>query len=440
MPPSPTTHSDKEFKPLNKLKKRKRDARDARAAPRTQGPTSSKSFQRAMLNLTETESSSQTRRNRRNTPRVEGIQVGGPTYSERYSKNDMRRMVKDAESSASPEAGSFDIDPTEPLLTIKALGHRSAIASAVSVSKSVAGSQPRLVFFADGSVRGRENRGIGVVYKRLDGPESDWQTQDWIYDGFGLRGDFNIANAETLGLYCALKAAHMEIMSWIRKHESRSIASNADKTPPHGIPRVIIHSDGLSALNYFHRIRQGHRIENDTMPLHFHLDLLVPSHVGIEGNSLADSMAALAGRFAGSLPVGSGHRSGNSLFPLSTLLSRGIIKHMGSSVMLAPTYEEVDMEWKAPHVQRIYAEALHRLPTILPGSLRPTVTLEWALTGFASHIGNSIKTGRVQYPIQPFQDVASTYSPTISRKRKRGENPDVLLIGKTKPEYGNHAS
>ncbi|KAI1259713.1 hypothetical protein F5Y18DRAFT_442890 [Xylariaceae sp. FL1019] len=320
------------------------------------------------------------------------IRVGGPGYNERFKPRELAQMVRAAEWSPADITKLANAANTQSQFNIIAEGHEDAINFSVNSTKVIPGSCLHLVFHTDGTVGEppRRLKGTGVVYKRLGGPaDNEWELDTWIYDGCALDGDYEIDDVEVIAISRALSIAREELKAWIKGH------------PDQEIPYVIIYTDSEHALDFINRNL---------------------SHCGIEGNELADRTALLAGRFAGEIPSGVGHSSGYSMFSLSQLFSNGVVKHMGSDVLMEESFQNLDVDWKSTDVQRHYKKANKELPAKTQGIMKQT--LDFHMHKFVARLQALIAQSRLQYAPKEWEEEVDdsddlTAGVMAGQKRKR---------------------
>ncbi|KAI1776952.1 hypothetical protein F4818DRAFT_440346 [Hypoxylon cercidicola] len=101
---------------------------------------------------------------------------------------------------------------------------------------------PGLILFSDGSWIAKRG-GVGITYKRTYDAETDWV--DISYGLYNVKGGFQ---AETIALNRAL---------WVAYHETMHRVGRDPPGEHQRLPRVVVLSDCIGAINYFYNAYHG---------------------------------------------------------------------------------------------------------------------------------------------------------------------------------------
>ncbi|KAI0122414.1 hypothetical protein F4814DRAFT_458089 [Daldinia grandis] len=232
------------------------------------------------------------------------LQIGGGAQLPAFTKNELKDFVKNLEKET-PGQYEEKIDDSS-IIKFVARPHVSAIRYAVHATASPSPStSPRIIMFTDGSIKSRHNVGCGITYKRTYGTD-----HDWVDAAYGSKGVSDFLDHEAIALHRGLWIAYYEVMYWAGRVLE---PPNGRRTMP---PKVIIITDGLSGIQRLHYSYCRTKMEfkpHDEGEIHEYLirplEKLVklgskieihwtPGHVGIEGNSRADSLASLGADYA----------------------------------------------------------------------------------------------------------------------------------------------
>ncbi|KAI1455149.1 hypothetical protein F4805DRAFT_460082 [Annulohypoxylon moriforme] len=261
-------------------------------------------------------------------PRPRKLIVGGPGYNEKYTKGTLKRIATEAKDTKTRPARRFHLESTDITANVsfRARCHEDAIRYAVRAPTiNEAGNSPCLVMYVDGSARDGYS-GFGISYKRFNMNLGRPMPDCWTDASYVVRGTRSSGVAEILAIHRSLLIAQYAMMDFIQRSPGRW----KDNTPR---PKVIILSDGLSALNYikgsyhYKILSPGthprKRSDFGVMPDSFFdeaykpIDVLVslgvnvefhwvPGHIGIEGNVRADRLANLAAGYMSRVLMDSG--------------------------------------------------------------------------------------------------------------------------------------
>ncbi|KAI6091431.1 hypothetical protein F4821DRAFT_281290 [Hypoxylon rubiginosum] len=175
---------------------------------------------------------------------------------------------------------------------------------------------PALAIFCDGSFnRNKQVGGIGICYKRTFGAETDW-----VDVSYGLHNVPGSCGAEVIALNRALWVAYYETLYWMGQ-----FPDDANQQ----LPRVIIFSDCVPGMGqvcdaYNSQDQTADPVANGKarevcaplqklIELGIHVEVRwVPSHISIEGNERADSLASLGAQYAARIPFDSEPDSSSS--------------------------------------------------------------------------------------------------------------------------------
>ncbi|KAI0849464.1 hypothetical protein F5Y00DRAFT_269463 [Daldinia vernicosa] len=255
------------------------------------------------------------------------LQIGGSAQLPNYSKQQLKAFVKDVEAEE-PMQYEEEIDDNA-IIKFVARPHVEAIRYAVhATAVQPPSSPPRLVMFTDGSLKSTYNIGCGITYKRTYVAD-----RDWIDAAYGSKGISKGLEHEVTALHRGLWIAYYEMMDWAGRVPN---PRNGGRATP---PTVIIITDGLSGIQRLHYSYCYTKVEpkpRDEGLIHqylvYPLEKLVnlgskveihwtPGHVGIEGNSRADSLASIGADYAIKYSRSTGRGIINLMLPFSNQLS-----------------------------------------------------------------------------------------------------------------------
>ncbi|KAI1645201.1 uncharacterized protein F4817DRAFT_344590 [Daldinia loculata] len=254
------------------------------------------------------------------------LQIGGSAQLPNFTKQELKAFVKTIKTEA-PEQDEEQINDST-IIKFVARPHVDAIRYAVhATATQPPPSSPRLVMFTDGSVKSKYNVGCGITYMRTYG-----SNHDWVDAAYGSKGISNFLDHEAIALHRGLWIAYYEMMDWAGRIPN---PLNGGRTRP---PKIIIITDGLSGIQRLHYSYCYTKMEvkpHNKAAIHeylvYPLEKLVrfgskveihwiPGHVGVEGNSRADSLASIGADYAIKYSRSAGLGITNMMLPFSNRL------------------------------------------------------------------------------------------------------------------------
>ncbi|KAI8964158.1 hypothetical protein F5Y11DRAFT_345703 [Daldinia sp. FL1419] len=230
-------------------------------------------------------------------PPFDRLLIGGSNDVPSRSKQELKAFAGTIETKAPGNQQQRTDDSS--IIKFIARNHIDAIRYAVQISATQSSpAPPRLVMFTDGSLKGNA-ASYGITYKRTYN-----HGDGWIDAAYGSKGMAAFVGFEAVALHRGLWIAYYDVMHWIGRCPS---PVDGGRIAP---PTVIVITDGLSAIQRLHYsyccTKMEARPQDDSQTyddLVLPLDKLVglgckveihwvPGHVGIEGNTRADSLAS----------------------------------------------------------------------------------------------------------------------------------------------------
>ncbi|KAI1653442.1 hypothetical protein F4813DRAFT_253346 [Daldinia decipiens] len=232
------------------------------------------------------------------------LQIGGSAQLPNFTKQELKAFVETIKTEV-PKQDEEQIND-DAIIKFVARPHMDAIRYAVHATATQPPSNPpRLVMFTDGSVKSRHNVGCGITYKRFYGAD-----HNWVDAAYGSKGISDLLDHEAIALHRGLWIAYYELMDWAGRVPN---PLGGGRTTP---PKVIIITDGLSGIQRLHYSYCYTKLEiepHNKAAIHeylvYPLEKLVkfgskveihwtPGHVGVEGNTRADSLASVGADYA----------------------------------------------------------------------------------------------------------------------------------------------
>ncbi|KAI1207600.1 uncharacterized protein F4807DRAFT_462409 [Annulohypoxylon truncatum] len=248
--------------------------------------------------------------------------IGGQGYDEKYTKDDLSRVAKEAEEQL-PEKFLREWTDGSSTVLFRAQGHKDAIKNAV-YTMNTAYNYPRLVIYADGSTKDSHSAlpkvkisGFGITYKLFNINLGAAVDNDWTDASYGVHGIMGSGAVEALAIHRSLYVARYLMERLIQQ----SPKSGGDHKLP---PRVIIMSDCLGAINYIYSCHHYGTLGRPEQLSIKHRDKelpdgfmykayqpisrltslgisvevnWIPGHSGLEGNMRADRLANIGANY-----------------------------------------------------------------------------------------------------------------------------------------------
>ncbi|KAI1455150.1 hypothetical protein F4805DRAFT_460083 [Annulohypoxylon moriforme] len=235
----------------------------------------------------------------------ERVEIGGADYDQRYKKYELCSLARDAKEQP-PGRFRLELARSVPGVTFQARGHEEAIEYAVQASMVDSQSlHPRLVIYADGSVRPQKfpgpfkahdivSAGFGIAYKQFNFTLVGAARDEWTDVSYGVQGVVDNEAAEVLALHRSLWLAYYVTIRYIQEYPEPQDGTRV-------LPSVTILSDSIGAINYIKLTYHNGRLKvKGVQPLGASLNInWVPGHVDIEGNVRADQLAVLGALASG---------------------------------------------------------------------------------------------------------------------------------------------